>query len=367
MRMALRELRRTPRRFLPTTAALALLVILLLFLGGLLDGLYRGSTGALRAQRGDLVVYSKESRDSVIRSRIDRATRAEVASVPGVAGTFGLGVALVGARVPGERTIADAAVVGYEGFVAGVPAPPPPGEGWADTSLEADGVEVGDRLLLGPARVPVRVRGFVDDTNFLQQGGIWVEPVTWRTVLNESRPGAAVEPGTFQVIAVRTGEGADTARVARRIDEATGTTSTLTRDDAILALPGIEAQNTTFTQIIGVTFLVAGLVVALFFALLTLERTGVFAVLKAIGGSSPQLVSGVVLQAAVVSSLAFVVGGAVTLMLSLAIPPSVPLALTVSRAASVAAGVFVMAVVGSAISLRRIVRIDPASVVGAGV
>jgi putative ABC transport system permease protein len=367
MRIALRELRRMPRRFLPTLSALALLVILLLFLGGLLDGLYQGSTGALRAQESDLIVYSADSRDSVIRSRIDPATRAQVDRVAGVSQASGLGFALVGARVPGETDVADAAVVGYQGAVAGVPAPPPAGEGWADSSLEADGVEVGDRLLLGPERVPVKVRGFVDDTSFLQQSGIWVAPGTWREVLNRSRPGAAVEPGTFQVLAVRTADDADVAQVARRIDRATGTTHTLTRDDAVLALPGIQEQNRTFTQIIGVTFLVAGLVVALFFALLTLERTGLFAVLKAIGASSRQLIGGVVVQAAVVSVLAFAIGAAVTWLLSLAIPPSVPLALTGSRAVFVAVGVVVMAVIGGAISLRRIISIDPASVVGAGV
>jgi putative ABC transport system permease protein len=367
MRIALRELRRSPRRFLPTTAALALLVILLLFLGGLLDGLYRSSTGALRAQESDLIVYSEDSRDSVIRSRIESATRDEVEQVPGVVQTRGLGFALVGARVPGESEIADAAVVGYQGAAAGVPPPPPARHGWADSSLEADGVDVGDRLLLGPARVPVTVRGFVDDTSFLQQSGIWVEPGTWREVLNRSRPGAAVDAGTFQVLAVRTADGNDPAQVARRIDRATGTTHTLTRGDAIMALPGIKEQNRTFTQIIGVTFLVAGPVVALFFALLTLERTGLFAVLKAVGASSRQLIGGVTVQAAIVSVLAFAFGGAVTWLLSFAVPASVPLALTGSRAVFVAVGVFVMAVIGGAISLRRILTIDPASVVGAGV
>jgi putative ABC transport system permease protein len=303
----------------------------------------------------------------VIRSRIDPATRDDIEEVAGVDRTHGVGFALVGARVPGETEIADTAVVGYQGAVAGVPAPPPAGQAWADSTLEADGVEVGDRLRLGPHRVPVTVRGFVDDTSFLQQSGVWVEPGTWREVLNRSRPGAAVEPGTFQVLAVQTADDTDPAQVARRIDRATGTTHTLTRDDAVLALPGIQEQNRTFTQIIGVTFLVAGLVVALFFALLTLERTGLFAVLKAIGASSRQLVGGVIVQAAIVSVLAFVVGAAITWLLSLAIPPSVPLALTGSRAVFVAVGVFVTAVIGGAISLRRIIKIDPASVVGAGV
>jgi hemin transport system permease protein len=368
MRLALRELRRSTRRFVPTTAALALLVMLLLFLGGLLDGLYLGSTGALRAQDADLVVYSESSRDSVIRSRIDPELRAEIESVPGVGRTYGLGFALVGARVPGESEIADAAVAGYQGAVSGVPAPPPPGEAWADRQLEASGVDAGDVLLLGPARVPLRVRGFVDDTNFLQQGGLWVEPDTWREVLDKSRPGSTVGADTFQVLTVRVAPGTDPEQVARRIDaETAGATNTLTADESVLALPGIKEQKATFTQIISVTFLVAGVVVALFFALLTLERIGIFAVLKAIGASSRQLIAGLVTQALVVSAVAFLLGGATAVLLSLAIPPQVPLQLTVSRAVFVAVGVVLMALLGGAISLRRIVKVDPASVIGAGV
>ena len=58
MRNALRELRRRPQRFLAVAVALTLLTVLLLFLGGLLDGLYLGATGALRAQRGSVIVFS---------------------------------------------------------------------------------------------------------------------------------------------------------------------------------------------------------------------------------------------------------------------------------------------------------------------
>jgi putative ABC transport system permease protein len=50
MRLGLRELRRKPIRFLAAFLALSLLTLLLLILGGILDGLYLGSTGVLRAQ-----------------------------------------------------------------------------------------------------------------------------------------------------------------------------------------------------------------------------------------------------------------------------------------------------------------------------
>ena len=49
--------------------------------------------------------------------------------------------------------------------------------------------------------------------------------------------------------------------------------------------------------------LIAGLVVALFFALLTLERIGLYSVLKAIGASTRQIFAGVVLQAVLVAHL----------------------------------------------------------------
>ena len=71
MRLALRELRRRPSRFALATVVLVFLSVLLLLLGGLLDGLYLGSTGAIRAQRADALVYSSTARDSFLRSRVD--------------------------------------------------------------------------------------------------------------------------------------------------------------------------------------------------------------------------------------------------------------------------------------------------------
>lgn len=363
MRLALRELRRAPRRFVATTAALALIVVLLLLLGGLSDGLYLGSTGALRAQRADLVVFSAEARDSAIRSRIDAEVREQVAAADGVVDTHGFGVALVGARVPGRSELADAAVLGYEGAVSGVPDPPPPGEAWADRRLEADGVEPGQTLLLGPAQVPVVVAGWVSDTSYLLQGGLWVEPGTWREVLSRSRPDAALAGGTFQTVMVEV-EG-DPDVVAARIDTQTGgATRTLTVDEAVLALPGVEAQNSTFRQIVGVTFLVAGLVVALFFALLTLERIGLYGVLKAVGASTSQLAVGLLIQAVAVSAVAYLLGAAVSLGVAAITPPDIPLRLTGSRAVFVAVGVVVTAGLGGALSLRRVARVDPASAIG---
>jgi putative ABC transport system permease protein len=367
MKFAVLELVRRPGRFVVTSIALTLLVALLLFFGGLLDGLFQGTAGALDAQRADLVVFSGAARDQLVRSRITPDVRAQVERVPGVASADGLGISLVGAKVPGHNRFANAAVFGYEGGVRGVPAPPAPGEAWVDTSLRRDGVRRGQCLELGRGRVPVRVRGFVSNTSYLLQGGVWVAPETWRAVAGSNRPDAAVAPGVFSVLVVRVANGADDGAVGTRIDRATGgATSSLAKHDAVFKIPGVKEQEGTFSAIITTTFVITAIVVALFFALLVLERTRLFGVFKAIGASSAQLVGAVLTQALLLWLLAFLCGAVVVVALEGPLSTLFPFAVGTSRVVSVAIGVLVASVVGALISLRRIVRIDPASAIGGG-
>lgn len=364
MKLALRELRRRPGRFAVAGGALAFLSVLLLFLGGLLDGLYLGNTGLLRAQEGELVTYADDARLSLLRSRIDPEVRSAVEEVDGVAATHGLGVALVAAEVPGEDEAADVSVVGYEGGVAGVPeAPDEDGVGYADRRLEAFGVEEGDVLAAGPEGVEIEVVGWVDDTSFLLQGALWVSPATWREVLGTSRPDAVLPDGTFQALTLELADGAEPEAVADAVDEATGGTETVTRDEAVLALPGVQEQDRTLGSIILVTFVVVAIVVALFFALVTLERAGLYAVLKAIGASSGQLLVGVVVQSVVVAAGALALGGALAFGLSVVVPAGVPVQFEPSRAVQVVVGVLVASVAGSAVSLRRVIKVDPADAI----
>jgi len=368
MNLALRELRRRPSRFGVATGVLTLIVVLLLFLGGLTDGLFVGSVGAIRSQDADVFVTSSTARDSFLRSRIDPELRAAVEGVDGVERVGGLGFALLTARVEGasaDSDPTDIALIGYELGGNDLPAPPEPGTAYIDERVGTDGVKVGDTLLIGSAATPVKVIGNVSNSNYLLQGSVWVEPSTWRDALAANRPDLQLAPGVFQTLVV-SGAG-DPAELARQIDAATdGATSSLTKPEAELSLPGTEQQQSTFLQIIGTTLAVAALVTALFFSLLTLERTGLYGVLKALGSSSLQLFTGVALQALAVTAISLVIGGVLTLGLVAIAPAEIPLLLTGGRVVFVAVGMFIASFLGSVVSLRRVVRIDPASAIGGG-
>jgi hypothetical protein len=161
-----------------------------------------------------VIVYAEESRNSLVRSRLNRDRRA-IGEVEGSTRSPGSASCDGGLPQDGARSV-DLAVFGYESPNLRVPAPPAPGLGYADRTLETDGVEVGDTIVVGPARVPVEIVGWVEDTRLLFQAGLWVEPGTWHRILETSRPDATLPEGTFQAALV--GTDADPDSVAAAIE-----------------------------------------------------------------------------------------------------------------------------------------------------
>lgn len=221
---------------------------------------------------------------------------------------------------------------------------------------------VGDELELGPQRLAVEVIELVGDVT---QGAptVWVNPTTYREIATTANPAAALPDGSANALVVETGSSADAATVAERIDAATAATTTVTTAEAIAALDVVAQQSSTFQGIIGVTFVVSLLVVVLFFVLITLERTTLYAVLKALGGQSRDLLTGVAVQALGVAVAAVIVGGLLAVAFVALLPADLPLRLEPVRLAQIAGGTVLTALLGSLLTLRRILRVDPAQAI----
>lgn len=365
MKLGVRELVRKPGRFAVAAITLTLIAILLMFLGGLVDGLLRLATGPYLAQPAQLLVLSEDAKGSLAASSItDEQREAVTSAVPG-ARVGGVTTLTLGARV-GDAQNRDVSAVqlrGYELAPAGVPEHPTLNEVWADEDLEAR-FDVGDTLLLGGGRYEVKLAGFVARGENPALGGLWASLDTWRAVAESARPGQKLPAGFVQglVVATPNGEADD---LSTRIDKATGDTQTRTIADAAMAIPGVKEQQTTFWQIMGITVVVALLVVALFFALLTAERKGLYGVLKALGATNRGLFAGVIVQALILAGLAAAIGVAATALAAVLIPPgTVPFSPSVAGVAGCVALIAGAAVLGSVFSLRTVLRIDPAAAIG---
>ncbi len=366
--LAFKELRRGKSQFAAILSALSLIVFLVLVLGALSDGLYYGATGALGSSRATHYVYSQDAEGSFVRSRLPEQAVADVQAVDGVAEASPVGVLLTGGTGPDGPL--DVAVFGTEAGSAAVPTTlvegrlPDPGEDGvaaADTSLRQDGVELGSEVTVGG--VAATVVGFVEESAFQLQPSLWTSLATWRAMRDAVRPELRGQADVVNAVAVRS-ELEDMPAVSAAIAAAVPGTTVLTTDGAMLAIPGVAQQKSTLSAIIWITYAVAGLVVALFFALLVLEKRSLFAVLKAIGTSNRSLAWGVVGQAAGATAAAIIIGTLLARGFGTLLPESVPALFRVPTLITTAVATMSFGVLGSLFSLRRISGIDPATAIG---
>ncbi|MGI8573948.1 MAG: hypothetical protein ACR2MA_01110 [Egibacteraceae bacterium] len=132
MRIALRELLRRPGRFLTVGVALTLLVVLLIVLGGFLDGLELSQTGSYRAQGDRLWVFDADAERQLGRSKIGVDVRRQVEAVDGVAGVGSIHATPTTASLAGTQELTDVVVLGYELGTEVLPAPPSAGSAVVD-------------------------------------------------------------------------------------------------------------------------------------------------------------------------------------------------------------------------------------------
>jgi len=183
---------------------------------------------------------------------------------------------------------------------------------------------------------------------------------TWRAMRDAVRPELRGQPTGINTIALVTEPNASLEAIAAAVP---GTT-VLTAEATGLAIPGVEQQNSTLNSIIYTTLAVAALVVALFFALLVLEKRELFAAPKALGTSTGRLGRGVIIQALVASALGVVIGAVLARLFGLIIPAGVPALFRTETLVTIAVFTLVAGVVGAVFSLRRIAKIDPATAIG---
>lgn len=368
MRLAFAEFRRNKGRFISIILAVGFIVFLVLILAGLADGLYFGATGFYRNGNADLYSYSDDARRSIVRSELPVETMNAVRAIDGVTDAGGLGVQLGSTTVDGE--LMDVALVGHE---PGRPGAPSYDTAWseidgpiaiADSSLRAQGIEIGDEIVLTGATTPITVVEYVEDSAFLLAGTLWTDLETWSQVRTEILPEVAFRGPVVQTIAVTTEPAGSPIQVGTAIDSITGFTDTATTDEAIASLPGVEQQQSTFQAIIWTSFAVVGIVTALFFALITLEKRSLIAVLKAIGATNRSLLGGILLQGLLASIGGFVLGFALSRLAGFVIPDEVPLTFLNTTAGSLLVATIAMGLIGAALSFRRTSKIDPATALG---
>jgi putative ABC transport system permease protein len=337
--LAFAEVRRAKLRFGLLAGAVGLLVFLILFVQALLGSLLLSFTGALENQSAEVLVYSEDARKNISASVVLPPEQAAVEAVDGVGASAPLGETTVTVEADGDD--ADASVFG---FVPGGPGEP--------TRL------VDGRL---PTTAGEAVASEEDaDAGFSVAPTLWVTFDTYAQLRRAANPDA--EEVVPSAIALVPAEGVTPQELAARVDDQVAGVDALTRSQAVDEAPGVSSVNTSFQLILALSFLVVAVVIGFFFLILTVQKQFTLTVLRAVGAPTSYLVKALLAQIGLVVGVGLVLGGLLTYAAVTGASAGLPIAVEPGSLALTAIGVVVLSLVGSAFTLVRVGRIDPADV-----
>jgi putative ABC transport system permease protein len=377
MFLALRELRFARGRFTLMGIVIALISVLVVMLSGLSSGLVNDGVSGLKSMPATAFAFDEGTMtdNAFSRSVVDDEQLAVWQDAEGVAEAEPMGVNIV-IGVTDDDTQIDLTLFGVEpagfltpqvssgdglGAVGGIVVSEP---------LRDAGISVGTVITLDRLDVELTVVGFTQGQATFGHVDVAYLPIdTWRLIVaGQSQPGAptqeqvdALDFAYSSVVALKAADGAEIDFEA--VDADAGTT-TMTLTEAFNASPGYEAETLTLSMIQVFLYVICALVVGAFFTVWTIQRTHDIAVLRAVGASSRYLLRDSLAQAAILLIGFTAVGVAAGVGMGALMPDAMPFDLEFEPIAVASILTIVLGLIGAAVAVVRITRVDPARALG---
>lgn len=375
MFLALRELRFAKARFGLMGAVIVLIALLMVLLSGLSQGLVKDGVSGLQASPVSAFAFEKNvQKDSAFtRSIVPVDAADEWAQQPDVEAAAPFGLALVnGANQKGSQV--DLALIGVEPGSFVDPAAEE-GEGIVDESsvvlsahAQDDGIEVGDVITLERTGTELTVTGFLDGQHTFGHVDMgYVALPTWQRAnagLPQDAPLPPEKASEVTSIALQYDDEPSADALAAGDDEV-GTTA-MTQKQAYGASPGYTAETSTLMLIQVFLYAICAMVAGAFFTVLTIQRKPEIAVMRAMGASTGYLLRDGLGQALLLLLGSVGLGVALGLAAGSGLQASpMPFVLSAGPIALAAVLLIIMGLVGAAVAIVRITRVDPLTALGA--
>ena len=383
MFLALRELKFARGRFSLMGLVIGLIAVLMVLLSGLSAGLVNDGVSGLKAQPASAVAFDEGTRtdNAYSRSVVEPDQLTAWQEQPGVAAAEPMGVSIMNAEIDGGGQI-DLTLFGVppQSFLeperSSGEALGEPGGIVVSEPAQEEGLEIGSVVRLDQIDTELEVVGFTDGQATFGHVDIAYLPLeTWQLTVSGQAPEGPVTDSDLSaldfdqasVVMVQGEEGSDLAagssEALAAADAEAGTTA-MTLEESFNASPGYQAETLTLSMIQWFLYAIGALVVGAFFTVWTIQRKHELAVLRALGASSRYLLRDGLAQAAILLVAFTALGVAAGVAFGGLMPEGMPFALEFQPIAAASALTILLGLLGAAVAILRVTRIEPISALG---
>ncbi|MES1041327.1 ABC transporter permease [Peribacillus simplex] len=364
MFLAIRELKHSKLRYLLIGLIMVLVALLVFIISGLANGLSSDNASSIQNMKADYFVMEHDSKNKLNRSIISMEKLDEIRDSADVKAAEGLGQMMITLNKIGSSEKTDVTIFATD--ASGILAPKviegtnydneKQGEVVADRSLKEVGYKLGDSLKDDLSGKVFTIVGFTEKQSYSHSPAVYMNVKGWQ----EINPGLKNQKNSISTIAVQMDSKAE-ENVRKSLPEGL---TLISKEESLQSIPGFKEEQGTLTMMIAFLFVIAAFVLAVFFYVITLQKTNQFGVLKALGANTGYLAKSIVGQVMLLAVICIAISVALTYVVTLIMPEGMPFELSADLVIKYSVLLLVVAILGSLLSLYRVAKIDAIEAIG---
>ncbi|UNK18453.1 ABC transporter permease [Paenibacillus sp. N3/727] len=363
MFLAVRELKHSKLRYLLIGFIMVLIAWLVLFVTGLAQGLASDNASSIQNMKADYLVVQKEADQRLNRSVLTEQDWNDIREHTGEQAATPLGVQMTTLTRSNSTAKVDAAffAIDTEQMLAptvvegSMISQTKADEVLADRSLKEEDFKLGDQIIDQTSGKAFTIVGFTEGQSFSHAPVLHMNYKGWESIHNTDSGRGMF----FNAIALS----ASSDQADQLVQQVPGI-DVISKDQALQGIPGYKEEQGSLMMMIVFLYIIAAFVLAVFFYVITIQKMNQFGVLKAIGAQSAYLARNLILQIMFLSVVSLIISIALTYGVAALIGNSIPFDLSPSVVLG-SAGLFLfVSLIGSLLSLYRVVKIDAIEAIG---
>lgn len=358
MKLAIKELLYSKKKFLLVELVLVLMIFMVMFLSGLANGLARAVSAGIENMKVSYFILSDDAEKLINVSTLNTEVLQEARKTgEGKVEPLDIQRMNISRTAEGEKLDVTYMAIDPKGFlnpqaVSGQKLSEQRNTIVLDNAFQEDGIRIGDVVKDSATGTGLLVVGFVKDQMLAHSPLGFISTETYTGLKQAINPGYLVK---YHAIAVQGG--------TKPVLKSKGV-EVLEKADIINHLPGYSAEQMTIRMILWVLVFITAAVLGVFFYIITLQKRSEFGVMKAIGIRMGEIAGIQLSQVLMLAIAGILLGNLLAFGMSAMLPGSMPFYLKATDAAGISLVFAALSAVSSLLSIQRISKVDPIMILG---
>lgn len=342
MNLAWKEIKKNKVRFLILGSIVFLVSLLTFIISGLANGLSQDNAALIKDLPEGQFYMNEDADETYNLSRIDSNIQDEILNKQKDAVAFSIQMGFLNDEADKQQSIAfvtstDSNLfenVKHEEIIL-------------DSSLKDKGIKVGDTLTNNQFSGKFVVKGFVDQKKYSHAPVAYISMEDYKEIYRVDEMQLVFTPG------------GDSSQ------EFTGLQS-FSKKDFLNTIPSYSAEQMSLNMIVWFLVVISGMLFAIFFYMMNVQKIGLYGILKAIGLKTSRLFKMIWTQMVVITVISLVFSITLSQVFNLIAPEGMPFSLTLQTTGQLSIVFLIIGFIGATLSGIQIKKIEPLQAIQQG-